>query len=864
MVIWSASSLSLLSAAPAPRLRHVALVLLLTAPLVGFGACDDPTHGGSPLLVFESPALGLLGATDAPRTFTLRLPQAVATVEAFTLHELAIDGTPLVGMPGVVPGPTSIEGPLPALSAGRHRLTARATATLDNGVAVDLDASTWFELVDLDRPDDCEVLNEVECLLPYPSSRYLVPADTETGFAVEFPEGVMPPLPEALDSDAFGQPDGFSPATQVMMHFGADVDLERSLAPRQLERTRTTNGRSLQPWSPTLLLDVDDGLSPVLHFTELDIQTTDPSRQALFLRPAEPLTPGHRYIVAVRRLVRSDGSPIEPEPVFRALRDGRPTDIPGVEARRANVEGVLDRLRERPVGTGDLLLAFDFVVQSDDTLSNVMRAMRDDAYAWLAEQEGPTFEVFPFHEGPVDPEPGADVSREFACEAFDGQPWRLLHGRFETPLYLSSDPLLDRLTGGRLVDEDEDGLPERQGTMDANFSIQIPCAVLDPEGSAQRDPMLVGHGLFGRGRQVAGIAGSLDANRQGWAPGRFERITGGTDWLGLSQFDFDFTQPLAPHFIINSVLNDADNFGALPDRLQQGVTNTLVLARMLKEGHFNVDPAFRVPGGEGVFPGASAPLDYFGISLGGIMGLMTAALSPDLDRIAVDIAGSNFSVMVQRSSAIGLIGIVLDFLNPDKMQQALFFGLAEEMWDSAEPVAYLRHITRDPLPGSGAPKDVLMTVAAFDSIVGNEASESTARALGLPNLRDEFAREGSAWRGRQGIPDVATLPEEGEPDFVGALVVYDLGMYDLANPEHDGFVPPLGNASAGSACEPHGRSLQAPAVVVQITDWLDRGVIENTCDGYCDSLSRAGGFAPSEIEFGNPEPCDPLTAEPLF
>jgi hypothetical protein len=260
-----------------------------------------------------------------------------------------------------------------------------------------------------------------------------------------------------------------------------------------------------------------------------------------------------------------------------------------------------------------------------------------------------------------------------------------------------------------------------------------------------------------------------------------------------------------------------------------------------------------------VFAAPNETLDYFGISLGGIMGTFFAATSPDVGNVALDVPAANFSILIQRSTAIGLIDFALSLLNPDPMVQGIFFGLAEEQWDSAEPVGYLRRITQDPLPGSGAAKDLLYTVAEHDGVVANVASEIAIRSLGLPNLRDTQADQGSSVAALPGIPDVAAPLVAGDPGFVGASIWYDAGMYgDLGDPALLAFVPPLTNRSVASSCDPHGRTLQTPAVVRQITTWLDDAGIQDFCDGLCDTLATGGGFEPFEIPNGAAQPCNPL------
>ncbi|MDJ0868224.1 MAG: hypothetical protein QNK03_19110 [Myxococcota bacterium] len=822
-----------------------------------------PCSFGTGSFRFLTPAqrqLSLVG----PVAWSLDLPRR-GRIETLVVE---VDGVPLD------PGAVAIEagiasGVIEGLAAGEHVL--RAVIQLDlGGLASALVARQAFGLVALrGDPDACEVLSDVDCMLPYPSSRFLEPdASRATGVRLALTPETIPGFPVPFSPADLNRQDGFSPLVQLLTAFEGGVDPELSNAPRLLAATRSTDGRSLESDSPTLLLDVTDGLTPVLHFVEPDARAARgafPERELLFLRPAAALQPGHRYVVAMRSLVRPDGTPIQAEPVFAALRDRRPTTIDAVEQRRPDMEALFALLEQAGVARHELLLAFDFVVQSEEELTRELVAMRARALDWLDAQWGETFTVFPLLD---DPPEGTDASLQNDCADPGERVWRLVRGTFTSPLFLDSDPLLAPTVGGRLVDEDGDGLPEIQGTMQANFEVAIPCGVLD-EGGTSLPPILLGHGLFGNAGGASLLANALDGVLVEQGLGRYQRIGGATDWLGLSSYDFSVG---GASFITNAVLFDPANFGTLPDRLRQGVVNTLVLARMMKRGAFNTHPAFRVeaegPGGGGTPPAVGvfdtgAELDYFGVSLGGIMGLLTAAVSPDLRRVAVDVPASNFSVMIQRSTAIGLIAAVLDFLNRDAMSQAIFFSLGTELWDSAEPGGYLHHVVRDPLPGSGEAKDVLMTVARFDGVVSNEASEMTARGLGIPNLYDASGPAGSAVNGLLGIPDQPAPLAEGDADFVGAMVYHDLGMYDLDDPEILPFVPPLANDTAASNCDPHGRSFRTGAGVQQITTWLATGVIDDFCEGVCDGFSADGTEPePFELSEGREVPCDPLTEPP--
>ena len=82
----------------------------------------------------------------------------------------------------------NVVGTLSGLGEGLHTLEAELELNLFFFfLSIDLEAASWFELVDLQDPDTCEILNDTECLFPFPSSRFLETADTETGVRLALP-----------------------------------------------------------------------------------------------------------------------------------------------------------------------------------------------------------------------------------------------------------------------------------------------------------------------------------------------------------------------------------------------------------------------------------------------------------------------------------------------------------------------------------------------------------------------------------------------------------------------------------------------------------------------------------------------------
>src|SRR5262249_15559511 len=147
-------------------------------------------------------------------------------------------------------------------------------------------------------------------------------------------------------------------------------------------------------------------------------------------------------------------------------------------------------------------------------------------------------------------------------------------------------------------------------------------------------------------------------------------IAAGTHWSGLSSLEVpplpdsipgSLEEILADPVLLQQLIDvlnsfigqifiDFDKFEALPDRLRQGQLHALVLGRLLHDGVFNAPPCFQrldpLPANcmtSGVNDpslgviAVSQPTYYFGASLGGIMGLMFAGLSPDVERVGVNV-----------------------------------------------------------------------------------------------------------------------------------------------------------------------------------------------------------------------------------
>jgi hypothetical protein len=803
------------------------VVVAAAVASMGFGSCSG--------LVIRAPLATTLhqaGSVDVK----IQLPWAA---DPATLVVNLYDGTTTTDVRGFLSlAGVTASGQIPVPATGVYTLHAQVDRTNGTRVA----QSRTFEALALINPDNCEVLNSANCMLPYPSDVFLTEDLTRpAGFnplRVDVDASALPVVTgPPLDPTPYNELDGFSPTAQILMHFpGTGVDLALSNASRLLPPgspvsppyvdTRTHDGTSLLSNSPSLLIDTQTG-ERVLHFLEVDARADgNPARQSLVMRPGRALTPGRRYIVAIRDLVEIGGAPIEAEAPFAALRDVRPTTIAALESRRAHYEAdIFPELVSAGVSREDLILAFDFSVQSDAALTGAVLSMRDQSYAWLGAGNA-AFTV--------------DSVEENDCSVLGQVVWRVVRGSYAAPLFLTADPETDINSIGVLNDTNSDGVPDQNGVTDPPYTISLPCSALEESGPIPH-PVVLGHGLFGVGDDM--VTGFGD-----FSDGTY--IGGATNWRGMSSAD--------QNWVILSIIgfgsSQLNNFPALPDRLKQGQTNTQVLARMMKHGLFNTHACFQVRdplpadcmtagpdlSAVGAFPGSptvDVEMFYFGVSLGGIMGTWFAALTEDVERFNVDVPAINFSMLLQRSTQFTNFDPLLNLIGlADPMNKILGLGLIHELWVKGEPAGYV-HLLASEVASND--KKLLVTVAWLDKQVSNQATEIMARSLGVPHLI------GSVQQSLQEIPDQA-----GPLD--SALVIYDTGSFDIFDPAHEPYIPPLANLIPSPVCDPHGGPrISIPASQDQVTAFLQPGgQILNFCTGICD------GVEPNDQPDGGP--CNPL------
>ena len=560
----------------------------------------------------------------------------------------------------------------------------------------------------IDTSAPCDFLIEERCLLPYPSSYFLKPdPSTPTGLRVDYGPAALPANVGGthVDPTDWNTLDGFSPGPVIVALLpdtGFPVDLTASGV-----AFHTNFARSLDADHPTVLMEAGTG-ARVVHFAEMDANTDDVTRKALIIRPGRRLQDGTRYLVALRGLVDTHGTPIRPRVVFRALRDLALGQIStgdlaaacgascagALAARAGAFADVLARLTANGVDVSGLILAWDFTTASTEALTGWIRAVRDQAFALGT----PAFTVTSVDDG--------------GGAGFNSNIWARVQGTFEAPLFMTADAPASRLN---LVG----GVPAQNGFATVPYVVDVPRIAVNGGGTPQPGrPTLWGHGLLGTRFQLGAL--SQLANL-------YDFVVGAVDMQGMSNPD------VVPAIL--PITQDVSKFHFIPERLHQGFLNHLLLGRLMVDPvhGFNSHPAFEFgPGATGIIDTTEAY--YSGGSQGGIFGLAIMSIAEDFKRGFLAVPGANYSTLLHRSVDFNPYLGLQRRAYPDRLDEELLLGLIQQLWDRAEPQGYMNHLASGDLSSPPVPHRVLIHMATYDCEVTNLATEIMVRSLGIPQL----------------------------------------------------------------------------------------------------------------------------------
>lgn len=611
--------------------------------------------------------------------------------------------------------------------------------------------------------EGCDPLDTKRCLLPFPSDAYRIDGRVSiAGEAMPVNSAGVP-----IDPQEWNRNDGFSTNTPILT-FVPGLDARASDLPPW-----TDLERSLQPDTTVVLIDVATG-DRVPLWAELDAKADSDDDRLLEIHPAVPLAHATTYAVALRGLMATSGAVIEAGPVFRVYRDSLLTGIDGIEARRAEMDAALEALTAAGVPRADLQLAWTFTTASLDNVTGRMTHIRDTALTELGDDAAPAFtvtEVVPNSDDNI----AVQVSGTYTVPNFlegDGGPGNRFH--------------YDGAVGPDSMPSPNPDNP----TLQAPFMCNVSVATVN--GSEPAHLVQYGHGLLGSNREIN--AGNVRAFAN-----EHNVVFCATKWAGMSEDDIGNAA---------ATLGEISNFPTVADRLQQGVLNQILLGRLMTRPDGLVShPVFQRADGTPLID--TAHLDYDGNSQGAIMGLMLTAVSPDIERSVLGVAGMNYSVLLSRSVDFDTYEAVFEPAYPNDLDRVMIIALLQMLWDRGEGAGYVQTVD----------KPVLIHVAFGDWQVSEITAMIEARALGATIHRPVTAA------GRSGEVEpgwgLDTTEYTDAPTDRSAIVVWDSGSDPI----------PFDNVPPRTSRDSHEDPRADADVRRQKAAWLFEDTLIDVCDG---------------------------------
>ena len=584
---------------------------------------------------------------------------------------------------------------------------ARLAATAVIWLGVTLAACGPGGIPGYENPTGGNPLVLEEGALPYPSDYYLVDdATTATGRRVSMPQTIMP---RSLEASVFDQ-DGFTVTPAILTRLPGGTDVDSLPSP-------TDHAESVSDDSSIWLVR-EDTWERVGILAELDQTTADPERQSIIIRPLRALDWDTGYVVIMRNTLRRlDGTPHEAGPVFRALRDGRRTNIDEIERQREDFRMVNRAIAESGLEPDEVVLAWSFHTRSEAATTDPLVRMQRAADA-----------------API-------RDHEITSDTLEGVN-RQIEGTMEVPNFVDPDT--------RRVVLDAEGEPREFGTRQVPFVLTIPTTVQTGAAGGARPLIIYGHGFLGtRAQTTRGSFNDLCQDYQMSAAGT----------------EFGFHEGIIG--IVTSALGGQfDRMNEVAAEVQQSFVNSTFLAKLARErlaSEIQHDP---MDGGAPYRLIDPDAVHYMGISNGGTFGYVMAATSPAFERAVMVVGGGGLIHFLQRATQWNQFGAVFALIVRDPLEQQVAFSMVQQLLDPVDPMSYLGHLVHDRYPGL-PPLRASMHMAVADSQVNNLVTEWAMRTADVPMV---VPSPRAVWD----LPVVsADLPGGAAADVQAVMHVYD-------------------------------------------------------------------------------------------
>lgn len=520
----------------------------------------------------------------------------------------------------------------------------------------------------------CNPLSVDQCILPYPSSHYLVAdASMATGYRIDIPQAAMPRQNDPSRINLF---DGWGYQVPIMAEFPGKIDTSSFPAFEDVNA-------SLSAGSPFLVFNIDPSSLEYGKQIPVRVEVRETgSHTAINLLAATALDSTTRYGVGLRNLRAPDGSRVATSFAFEQLRDGQAAGT-SVGHLASEYEELFLFFETQGTPRSALDLAWEFRTASAQSLTGPLAHMVDEAL------------------GSFDP-----ATAQWSVVWEDTSRGRLYTCFCSGPNFIGPDK---RLSLG------PDTLPRQLNNQLFRFFIYVPDSALNASDRPVPS-VLYGHGMGNTGEQVRNsyleYHGSV-----GIAP----------DWTGLLAADY--------LDMANAVLNGpVTQIPTISDRLMQAVVNATILSKQVPQIASRLESEFGSPvidASKHFYFGESLG-GVMGSTVMAVHDEMEAgALVVPGGSITQIIQKSEFF----QDELIGNITFqdILNAIYPDAIEQQLFFNLMQSAIESIDPISFAPHWSHQPL-GSRQPRHILMQEGIGDPVVPNFCTEILLSSSRLPLL----------------------------------------------------------------------------------------------------------------------------------
>ena len=380
---------------------------------------------------------------------------------------------------------------------------------------------------------------------------------------------------------------------------------------------------------------------------------------------------------------------------------------------------------------------------------------------------------------------GCNVTEVIEDWGDENTTFRLIRGTVTTPQYMESDFPPSEMR------RDSTGTPEFIENREVVFTILIPQILADENRTGELT--ILGHGFMGDGDGMV-IANHVFANMTG-------RVMIGTDWKGWSS-DGDFDA------LTFSLIN-VEYFQHQQERHMQSIVNNLAMIRTFTGICADLDE-FQYEGTNLV---DSSDIDYWGVSFGGLRGPALMSMIPEVDRGVLWVGGSSFTHQIERSTHYTTFELLFteSIAYPSRNDRGILIAMLQSIWDVTDAETFLPHHNNG-IEGLIHPFEMAYITSMNDFQVSTLSCDRAARTAGIPNL------DSSPWQ-PWGVNVV-------EDEISGSGVVYFDGEFPAV---------PTGNLAGSTDYHgnAHGQIVPLPEAYTMAWNFLDTGIITDTCNGTC-------------------------------